>query len=97
MIKGVSDSQLKIIKNILHPYSGEFEFFLYGSRVDGDFQTNSDLDVLIKGNQKLSFEDMENIKKQFDSSSLPFIVHIADFHDIDKSFYEILKNNMIKI
>ena len=46
MIKGVTENELKIIKEILFRYP--YEFYLYGSRVKGDFTKSSDLVILIK-------------------------------------------------
>lgn len=97
MIKGVSDNQLKIIKDIANPHCDNFEFYLYGSRINGNFQTNSDLDLMIKGNEKLSFDFIKSLKEKFDNSDLPFIVHISDFYEINKDFYESIRPNLLKL
>lgn len=47
MISGVLAEEEVIIKNILQPYFKECEFFYYGSRVKGNYEKTSDLDILI--------------------------------------------------
>ena len=44
MIKGVTEKEEKIIKDILRKYP--YDFYYYGSRVKGDFTKASDLDIL---------------------------------------------------
>ncbi|MDR3179853.1 MAG: nucleotidyltransferase domain-containing protein [Holosporaceae bacterium] len=95
--RGISEKQLKIIKNILQLYWKDYDFFMYGSRVNGNFSPNSDLDILVKGDIKISLDIAEKIQKEFDESDLPFIVHLMDFYDMDTSFYTSLKNNLVKI
>jgi predicted nucleotidyltransferase len=97
MIKGVSDNQLKIIKNIISSHQNDCDFYLYGSRINGNFQTNSDLDLMIKGDEKLSFDFIESLKEKFDNSDLPFIVHISDYYEINTDFYESIKPNLLKL
>ena len=95
-IKGITDRQLLIIQQILSNYS-EIEFYLYGSRVNGNFSHNSDLDILAKGKSKLSFDLLEELKYKFDISDLPFIVHVSDFYRLDKNFVNLIKNSLRKL
>lgn len=97
MIAGVSANELEIIKNILAPYSSEYEFYFYGSRVKGTFGTTSDLDVLIKGRHEMPLLDLDELKEEFDESFLPYIVNFSDYHKIDKKFFEIIKSDLVKI
>ncbi len=95
-IKGVSEKQLFIIKQILFGYP-EIDFYFYGSRVNGDFSPNSDLDVLARGKSKLSLDLLEKLQDKFDKSDLPFIVHIADFYELDKDFWNLIKGSIKKV
>ncbi|MDR3179626.1 MAG: nucleotidyltransferase domain-containing protein [Holosporaceae bacterium] len=97
IIKGVSEKQLEIIKDVLQPYSQEYNFFMYGSRVNGNFSKNSDLDILIKGQTEASWDVIEKIQEKFDESDLPFIVHFADSYNLDENFYKSIKNSLVKI
>jgi predicted nucleotidyltransferase len=95
--KGISEEELKIIKSTLQPYQQDYDFFMYGSRINGNFSKNSDLDILVKGAKKISVDAAEKIQKEFDESDLSFIVHLMDFYDMDTGFYASLKNNLVKI
>lgn len=91
MIKGVTEKEYYIIKDILKNYSGEF--FAYGSRVKGDFSELSDLDILVKTDEKI----IPELKEKFDKSYLPYIVNFTDYNSIDDKFYNLIKNDLIKI
>lgn len=93
MIKGITETELKIIKNIIKNYNAKF--YAYGSRVKGDFDSLSDLDILVKS------DDYENIitslKENFDNSSLPYVVNCTDYNNIDSNFYKLIKNDLVEI
>ena len=94
-IKGVTKDEEKIIFSILEPYKNKYEFYFYGSRVKGNFRPLSDLDILIKGSVETN--DIEAIKDAFDISNLSYIVNFADFNNIDKTFYQHIKKDLIKL
>jgi len=91
MIKGITEKEYKIIKDILKNYHAEF--FAYGSRVNGDFTDLSDLDVLVKSDKNI----IPELKDKFDESYLPFVVNFTDFNNIDENFYNLIKNDLEKI
>ncbi len=97
MIKGVTENEEKIIQSILAPYKQDTEFYYYGSRVKGNFEKSSDLDILIKGNSEFSYDKLEIIKFLFDKSDLPYVVNFADFFRIDVSFYKMIEKDLVKI
>lgn len=93
MIKGVSEKEYSIIKNILKDYP--YQFFAYGSRTRGDFSELSDLDVLIMGNNNEN--TIPELKRKFDESYLPYVVNFVDFNLINDSFYNLIKNDLVKL
>ena len=97
MIKGLKEQEEQIIKMILKPYMDGFDFYYYGSRVKGNFEKTSDLDILIKGNNKFSYDLLETLKVLFDNSDLPFIVNFVDYYSIDENFYNLIKKDLVKI
>jgi len=97
MIKGITEQEEKIIRNILAPYINKTEFFYYGSRVKGNFEKTSDLDILIKGSEEFSSDELETIKFLFDKSDLPYIVNFVDFYRIDESFYNMIKKDLVNV
>ena len=90
MIKGITQKENLIIKEILKNYSGKF--YAYGSRVKGDFTPLSDLDVLVE------CEDFDKIvpelKEKFDNSLLPYIVNFTNKNSINENFYNQIKNDL---
>ena len=95
MIKGVTENELKIIKEILFRYP--YEFYLYGSRVKGDFTKSSDLDILIKADDKIPFEKIEELETAFNNSLIPYIFNFIDFNKISDEFYQLIKESLVKI
>ena len=96
-IKGVTEKQEQIIHKILAPYTADFTFYYYGSRVKGNFSKLSDLDILIKGDNEIPLEELSLIKTLFDASNLPYIVNFADYNSVDKRFYELIEKDLVKV
>ncbi len=96
-MKGVTEKELEIIKDILLPFREKYEFFAYGSRVRGDFRELSDLDIMIKGANPAKLENIEKLKEDFDNSNLPYIVNIVDYFSLTESFYDIIKEDLTDI
>jgi predicted nucleotidyltransferase len=93
MIIGLSEQNFNIIKNIIKKYPAEF--YAFGSRVKGDFTELSDLDLLVKSD---NYDEIsQNLREDFDSSLLPFVVNIADYNSIDKSFYKLIEKDLVKL
>lgn len=97
MIKGINSAEEQIIQDILKPYRTDFDFFYYGSRVKGNFEKTSDLDILIKGKKEMPYGKLEIIKFLFDKSDLPFVVNFADFNSIDEKFYSLIEKDLVKV
>lgn len=95
MIKGITSKEEEIIKNILKKYP--YDFYYYGSRVKGDFQKSSDLDILLKTSDDISFNIINSIELEFNNSPIPYIVNISNYKTMDKNFYNLIKNDLIKI
>ncbi len=96
-IKGVSDNEYKIIKNILYPFKEKYDFFLYGSRTKDNFRKLSDLDILVKSDKEINLDDIETIKNLFDNSNIPYIINLTNFNNISKDFYELIEKDLKKI
>lgn len=96
-IKGVTESELKIINSILEQFKDKYEFFIYGSRVKGNFRFLSDLDMMIKGTELADLGDIEILKENFDNSSLSYIVNIVDYFNLSEDFYNLIKNDLLKL
>jgi len=93
---GLNEKEKKILLDITKKYP-EYEFFAYGSRVKGNFVKSSDLDVLIKDKNIIPDKIIEKLNQEFYESLLPFIVNIADYHEIDKDFYEQIESDLVAL
>lgn len=92
MIKGITEKEEKIIKDILRKYP--YDFYYYGSRVKGDFTKASDLDILTNG---LSYSELGEIENQFNESRIPYVVNLSLKSNMDEKFYNLIKNDLVKI
>lgn len=92
MIKGVTEKEEKIIKDILCEYP--YDFYYYGSRVKGDFTKASDLDILTN---ELSYSELEEIETKFNESRIPYVVNLSLKSKMDEKFYNLIKNDLVKI
>ena len=89
----IINSTIDILKNYVSKYS----FYLYGSRVKGGFDKTSDLDVLIKGDEEILLRELSILKEKFDESHLPYVVNFSDYTTMDKKFYDLIKDDLIKV
>lgn len=92
MIKGVTEKEEKIIKDILREYP--YDFYYYGSRVKGDFTKASDLDILTN---ELSYSELEEIETKFNESRIPYVVNLSLKSNMDEKFYKLIKKDLVKI
>lgn len=95
MVLGVTDKEQRIIEDILDAYADSYSFYYYGSRVKGNFEKTSDLDVLIKGEKEMPLFILSELKEKFDDSYLPYIVNFYDYHSITPDFYEHIKQDLV--
>lgn len=95
MIKGVNEKEEAIIKSILADYP--YEFYYYGSRVKGDYTKSSDLDILLKSDEEVPYSVMDDIELKFNESLIPYVVNISQFINMDEHFYNLIKDDLVKI
>lgn len=92
MIKGITEKEQSIIKDILRKYP--YDFYYYGSRIKGDYTRGSDLDILT---DKISYAELEEIETKFNESRIPYIVNISQKCNMDEKFYNLIKNDLVKV
>ncbi len=94
-IKGLTEKEASIVKEILNPYLEKYDFYFYGSRVKGNFRKLSDLDILVQTNSEIDFNDIDDIREKFDNSDLSFIVNLA--YDVEDKFYALIEKDLVKV
>ena len=95
MIKGVTQKEEEIIKNILRQFP--YKFYCYGSRVKGDFTKSSDLDVLLKHNETVEPKILNKLDEEFNKSTIPYKVNISEYINMDKDFDTLIETNLAEI
>lgn len=82
----LSIEQSQELKAILVQQGFSGQVFAFGSRVRGDHQKYSDLDLLIKSDQQISIQALQRLQSAFQESNLPFRVDIVDWWTISADF-----------
>lgn len=82
----LSDTQLAIVRGILHKHVPLHSAWAFGSRVRGTAQRFSDLDICIDGVQAMGYVDKANLKLAFSESNLPFMVDVVDLKRCSAAF-----------
>lgn len=95
MIKGITEKEEKIIKEILSKYP--YEFYYYGSRVKGDYTAASDLDILLKSKEDVPYSVIEQLKYEFNESLIPYVVNISQYSKMEEYFYKLIEPSLVKI
>ncbi len=94
-IKGVTKQEENIILSILKPYFGKYKFFYYGSRVKGNFRPLSDLDILVVSSDSINYNDIEDMRLDFDESLLPYIVNLS--YNVDDNFFKLIEKDLVEV
>ncbi|MFC1566841.1 nucleotidyltransferase family protein [bacterium] len=68
------------------------EVRIFGSRVNGTAQKNSDIDLVIIGKDTINWREIEKLKDIFSESDIPYIVDIVDWHSLDDNFRKIISS-----
>jgi predicted nucleotidyltransferase len=90
---GLSEKNIKEIKQIFNSVSGIEKVWVYGSRARGDYNSGSDIDFLIQGDRKKS----TMILDLFDLSSLPYFVDVNFTDHISEAFSSRIDGDLVLI
>jgi uncharacterized protein len=75
---GLSDRDVKTIRNIFQKYSDVITVHIFGSRAKGNYKPGSDIDLAIM-NTPLEEKTLMCLKNDFEESSLPYMVDLVHF------------------
>lgn len=79
---GLSERDIKLIKDIFDKYPSVILVHIFGSRAKGTFKNGSDIDLAIM-NAGVSIDELTRIKGDFEESSLPYLADIIDYTTLD--------------
>jgi len=90
---GLSERDEQAILGIFQKYPEIDNVLIFGSRAKGVFHKGSDIDLAIVGEQ-ISCNILQQIKDDFEESSLPYRVDLVDMEKID---YPPLKEHINRV
>jgi predicted nucleotidyltransferase len=87
----------EILISTIHSVVGRADIYLFGSFARGKARIDSDVDIAIRSQAKIPFEEMMRMKHLFAESELPYFVDIIDLNAIEESFRRAIENDLVKI
>lgn len=91
----LDEKSLDIVRHILHQQAPNIEVLAFGSRVKGRAAKYSDLDLALKGNKPINWQQLEKLRDAFAESDLPISVDILDWHSASAEFKAIIEKNHV--
>ena len=90
----LSSKELEQVKRILLPGIAKgVSVWVFGSRINGEATDTSDLDLVIKGKEKIPLNVYYALKDAFEYSDLPFRIDLLDWHRLGEEFQKLILQN----
>ena len=96
MIK-LKDEYIEFIKKTINDLLPDVEIFIFGSRVQGVAKEYSDVDIALRSDLEIPFENILKLKALFEESTFPYKVDIVDLNAIKQEFLNLIQNDLVKI
>jgi len=78
--------QRLMIETILNHHIPNVEVRAFGSRVSGNAKPYSDLDLVVRGSEKLPLAVLYRLRNEFEESDIPFRIDILDWNRLSPEF-----------
>jgi predicted nucleotidyltransferase len=88
---------LAIVQQILLRHVPDREVWAFGSRVKGTARDASDLDLCIRGDASMGFEQLGRLRDAFSTSVLPFRVDVVDWATTTEGFRGIIEQDRVTV
>lgn len=85
----------EIVSRILSEKIPGIPVYVFGSRARGTAKIHSDLDLVLKGDQRQSDSLIADLREAFDESRLPFTVELVDWNRISHDFQAVIREQMV--
>jgi len=90
-LKQIPQETIFKINSILEKYlSKEHQVIFFGSYINGKPHKNSDIDIAIKGSDKLDPSLWAKIEEEFDQSDILQKIDLVDYHRVTPEFQKII-------
>ncbi len=100
IIKAMSlEESLDLIRNTIYKHFSreEYEAFVYGSRADGTAQKWSDIDVGIRGKERVPGSLIETVREELEESDIPYKVEVVDFAKVSDKFRGFAQKEVVEL
>ncbi len=87
----IEEKYLVEIQRILNELAPDCEVWAYGSRIEGNAEKYSDLDIVLIGSEKFNWRKIELLKDAFSASDLPMIVDVIDWNAASNDFKAVIE------
>lgn len=77
---GLYPNSYKQLLSIFQKYENIEKVIIYGSRAKGNYREGSDIDFTLIGN--LNYDDILKLKHEFEESTIPYLIDISIFSDL---------------
>ena len=94
---GLEDRHINFIKEMLkkHVPDKRAKFYMFGSRVKGQYREYSDVDIAIES-PNFTNETKLKLELDFENSAFPYEVDIVDLNSINENFKNIIKDDLVE-
>ncbi len=92
----IKPKHLAELRTIFSQYVPNATVWAYGSRVQGDAHSGSDLDLAISPLKNENI-DIATLKAALIESNIPFLLDIFEFHRLPKSFQDEIASYRVEI
>jgi predicted nucleotidyltransferase len=89
----ITPDQQALVNRIVLEIVGDTEILYFGSRVCGKARPSSDLDIALKGDDKIPLSTMFKLMDAFEFSDLTFRVDAVDWHRLSPEFQRIIEQS----
>lgn len=79
---GLPEPALQKIRAVFARYPQVEKAVLYGSRAEGTYRNNSDIDLTLRGGDDLTLNVLCKLANDLDDLFLPYTIDLSIFHDI---------------
>ena len=81
---GLSPATLEKLNTVFAQHGAIDSVLIYGSRAKGNFRTDSDIDLTIKGDE-IPFAEFMQIEDQIDDLMLPYTVDLSQYYQLENT------------
>ena len=89
----LDDEDYHELVDILHTHLKGCKVYAFGSRVRGNNQQFSDVDLYIEGDDQIQIETLLDLREALSESNLPVFIDLVDNHAISEEFALVLEKS----